>query len=325
MYHAYNVVHFLNGEGYQNSTIIEDIKRTFEDYRSGKGNDAIYKFISSFNNYLANKTQECLNFANIMMTDCYPNEYHQLLEYFYMPFKNSSNPMADKAILEEYFEIEDLRLDQAVMILIGDNYRFLYNDNQSFLDRINFFFNYEQISFEDIGTKARVGWFERMPSNPNEIILEFNETIQNPNDPNQTKKVGNYGELMFYNYLTSIANENMQVIWVSRDIGDGFGYDIAVYDQSINKITLYEVKTTTKEEYFNDTTLNEYESRICNLTKSYPDTDFHIIKILLGNQIKMIDINDKTETVSNIANPSEGYKVLKKSDKFINSYMAIKE
>ncbi len=322
MYHVYNVVKFLNGEPYQKSTIIEDINRTFEDYNAGKGNDAIYKFIAAMNNYMLIKFQECMNFANIMMTDGYPNEYHQLLEFSFMPFKNSSNPMADKTLLENFYGVEDLKIDQAIMAIIGDNFRELYNDNQSFLDRMNFFFNYDPIDFEDIGTKARVGWFEKMPSDPNQIIFDYQGT--NSKDPLYNKKVGNYGELMFYQYLTAIQNGNMQVIWVSKDIGDGFGYDFAVYDQSINKITLYEVKTTTNEEFFNEISLNEYESRICNLTKTYSDTDYHIIRICLGNNVKMIDINDKTESVNNLCQGGGDYKVLKKANNsLLNNYLAI--
>ena len=37
----------------------------------------------------------------------------------------------------------------------------------------------------------------------------------------------------------------------------------------------------------------------------------------------MIDINDKEETVKNLYTPREEYKVLRKSDKILNSYLPI--
>ena len=41
------------------------------------------------------------------------------------------------------------------------------------------------------------------------------------------------------------------------------------------------------------------------------------------NEVRMVDINDKDETISNLYQQEESYKVLKKSDNFLNSYMAI--
>ena len=130
--------------------------------------------------------------------------------------------------------------------------------------------------------------------------------------------------MLFYEYLRSIAKDPNTVLWVSKTLGDGFGYDIALYNPAENKIYLYEVKTTSVEEFFNDTTLNQFESRICNLLKDKPDHEYHIIKILVGNEVRMIDINDKTQEVSNLCNSVETYKVLKNTNTTLNTYMTIK-
>ena len=120
------------------------------------------------------------------------------------------------------------------------------------------------------------------------------------------------------------ASLSDRVIHLSVEQGDGFGYDIALYNPAENKIYLYEVKTTSVEEFFNDTTLNQFESRICNLLKDKPDHEYHIIKILVGNEVRMIDINDKTQEVSNLCNSVETYKVLKNTNTTLNTYMTIK-
>ena len=323
MYHAYNVIKYLTGDFYSASTLEEDIKQTVKDYRSGKQNDAMYKFYYAVNNFIYQHQQECYRFAAIVMDDRYPNEYQSILEYYNMPFRYSRDPLADKMILEEMCNTENLTLDQAIMGLIG-NYNFeLYNGNRDFLDRINFIFNYQPLTWNDLGKSQRVGWLERMPSDPNQIVQEYNQVLSNPMDPSYSKKIGNYGEYMFNSYLQANYTENNHIIWVSKDVGDGFGYDFAVLDLAENKVYLYEVKTTTKDEYFADTQLNEYESRICNLTRDYPDTDYHVIKILLGNDVRMIDIDDKKETVTNLYKLDDSYKVLKKSANFLNSYLTI--
>ena len=323
MYHAYNVIKYITGDFYNASSIEEDIRLTVKDYKNGKQNDAMYKFFVAVSNFIYQHQQECYRFAAVVMNDRYPNEFHSILEYYNMPFRYSRNPLADKVILEEMCNTENLSLDQAIMGLIG-NYNYeQYNGNQEFLNRINFIFNFQPLTWSDLGKSQRVGWMEKMPSDPNQIVAEYNQVLANPMDPTYAKKVGNYGEYMFNSYLQGNYNNNYQIIWVSKDVGDGFGYDFAVLDLINNKLDLYEVKTTTKDEYFVETQLNEYESRICNLTRDYEDTDYHIIKILLGNDVRMVDIDDKSETVTNLYTTNESYKVLKRSANFLNSYMTI--
>ena len=323
MYHAYNVIKYLTGDYYNISTIYDDIKQTFEDINSGKHNIALDKFHFALNQYLNYRYTECINFAKILMLDGYPNEYLQIMQYYNLPFKNSRDPKAEKLLFSSLMNYPDIGLDYVIMGLLGYYEYEKFNGNQEFLNRMYFFFHFQPLSFEDLNKSQRVGWIDKMPSDQNQIIQEYNQVLANPADPKFAKKVGNYGELMFYKYLKDNIHDKAQLIWVSKDIGDGFGYDIAVYDSLYNKLYLYEVKTTTKDEYFVETSLNEYESRICNLMRDHDDTEYHIIKILLGNEVRMIDINDKDETVSNLYQQEENYKVLKKSDNFLNSYMAI--
>ena len=275
----------------------------------------MYKFYNAYSLYIMLKQKRAIDFANILMSDGYPYEYHSLMEYYYLPFRYSPNPMADKLIIEMMNGIEDLRLDQAIMGLIGQEEFERFNGNQEFLYRMNDFFNAYPLSFEDIGRSQRLGWIdERISYNENDIINNFMYALSNPNHPKYKKIVGDYGELMFYKYLEFINQGHQHIMWVSRDLGDGYGYDFALYDRIKNVLDLYEVKTTTKEEYFYETELNEYESRICNLMADSPNTNYHVIKLLVGSQFRMIDITDKTNAARDIYNNKEA-KLLKKDKK----------
>ena len=324
MYHVYNVIKYLTGDEYYDKDLIDDIEKTFEDCKKGYLNDAIYKFYIALNNFIYQRRNDAITFANVMMSDGYPLEYKTIIEYYALPFRFARNPIAEKILIEKMCDIKDLRLDQAIMGLIGTNNKELFNSNPKFLERMNFFFNFEPISFESIGKSQRIGWIEPMPQDPNQIIYEYINVMNNPRDPKYGKKIGNYGELLFYEYLKSITPNTNHVLWVSKTLGDGFGYDIAVYNPVENKIYLYEVKTTANESSFYDTSLNQFESRICNLLRDYPDHEYHIIKILLGNEIRMLDINDKTTEVSNLYKPDEKYKVLRSPNTELNTYMTVK-
>ena len=322
MYHAYNVIKFLtNDPTCIFSDLIDDIKRTVTEYKDGKRNDAMYKFYNSYCMYIMLKSKKSIEFANILMSEGYPYEYHQLMEYYNLPFRYSANPMADKLLLEMMWGIDNLRLDQAIMGLIGNQEYERFNGNQEFLYRMNDFFNAYPLSFEDLGRSQRLGWIDERISYDDQVIINnFMYVLSNPNHPKYNKIVGDYGELMFYKYLEFVNQGHQQIMWVSRDLGDGYGYDFALYDRMKNILDLYEVKTTTKEEYFYDTELNEFESRICNLMADNPNTNYHVIKLLVGSQFKMVDITDKTNTAKDIYNNKE-VKLLKKTkENFINRY-----
>ena len=66
------------------------------------------------------------------------------------------------------------------------------------------------------------------------------------------KEEGNLGEEFIYNYEIECVKhyklpDSKKVKWVSRDEGDGLGYDILSYDKYGNEIYI-EVKTTTQGE-----------------------------------------------------------------------------
>ena len=75
--------------------------------------------------------------------------------------------------------------------------------------------------------------------------------------------MGRYGELFAYNHLLSIG-ENVE--WISKDYGDGYGYDLLVRSFEPDKLrgSLIEVKTTTKDIDFQPNILTSNETIVYN-------------------------------------------------------------
>ena len=322
MYYVINVINYISGQTYDEKTILEDIDKTFDALYSstsvksifysqpfrvvnpGKPNALLEDFCSKLGIYLQLLQNKVITFANCLAIDGYPWEYQDIMCYYNMPFRYSRNPMADKKIFQRLYRIEQIGIDQVIMYLLTGYQEEKFNRNQSFLNKLNYFFNGQGISFDSIGKSQHMGWLGYMPLSQQQIINDYLETKDNKDDPLHNKKIGNYGELMYYRYLQQHIPNTQQLMWVSNNLGDGFGYDIAVYDSIANKIYLYEVKATDNPKNFSSCSLEEYEARIRDIIEPHTDSEYHVIRIGLGDTIQMVDIDSKTSTVKDIMNPS---------------------
>ena len=311
-----NAINFIINQKFNEETIIEDIDKTFKDKYYSKNNELTDIFFEYLDLYLSLKREEVIRFANTINMKGIPSEYRSILEYYNMPFRYSKCPLADKKIFENITGLDDIGIDQVVFALLRGYHENEFNNNQDFINYINYFYNAQQITFNSIGKSQRMGWIGAMPLSVDDIIKDYLSIKNNKYDIDYNKKLGNYGELMFYRYLINNCCKGQQIMWVSRDLGDGFGYDIAVYDANINKLFLYEVKTTGRKEEIDNVSLNSFETRICNLFHTYEDTEYHIIRIYIGENIQIYDIDDKTSKIENIFN----YNGKKSIDRHIYCY-----
>ena len=304
MYYVANVIKYLRGDSYDEGTLISDIEETFKALKTKPFNNLFRDFYTQFNKFITRRRDEAYKFANIMMTDGFPYEYQNILEYYALPFRTSRNPIADKMIIEGVCNIKDLRLDQAIMSLLYDIEPNRFNRNQEFLNRMNFFFNYDPISFESIGNSQRLGRIGYMPEDPNQMISDYNWYKENKESPYALNIIGNYGEYMFYQYLLSIIRPEEYVMWVSHDLGDGFGYDIAVYNSLENKLYMYEIKSTDDPTKFENIYLSEHEKRVSNAVRENPQEEYHVVRLCLEQPFQMVDINDKSGNIKDITEPN---------------------
>ena len=303
MYYVYNVIKYLSNMPCNYDTLIDDIDSTFKAIKVGKSNQLIIDFINHLNIYVQARVEDCARFASFLSSEGYPLHYKMINEYYFMPFRFAKYPMADQRILEHALNIENLTIENAVLALLSTRYTL----NKEMQDAIWFFFKgvpNDHIEFNTIGNAPRLGQLGNMPLSSDQMIQEYLSLRTNPNNPNAYKIIGNYGELMFYMYLIN-KYDDTQVMWVSRDLGDGFGFDLALYDIEKNFVKLYEIKTTTVEGATNDISLTQHELNICNSSLEQPNEEYHIIGIQLANPINMTDIDIKNDKVIDLMNPDK--------------------
>ena len=303
MYYVVNVTKYLKGESYFKDTLYSDIDKTLEAFVKYCPNNLTQDCYSAFFTYYQLKQADAKRFADFMLINDIPYEYSNLLNHYYLPFRYSRDPIADKKIFTGMFNIfynmnhkEDLRMDEIIFILLGPYQDPCYSSKE-FVDRMYEFFIGGGIDFSSISNNyfcfGNIGY---MPRSVEQIISDYQMYRNNKKIDNATSIVGNYGELMYYRYLQSINQLHQVIMWVSHDLGDGFGYDIAVYDAHNNKLIVNEVKATDNDNYFEHVSLTEHERNVANALRESPDTDYHIIRIGLGDKIQMVDINTKTDT-----------------------------
>ena len=84
------------------------------------------------------------------------------------------------------------------------------------------------------------------------------EKINNFSEKEQCSVVGRYGELEIYNMLRENLKPDEEIKWVSKDVGELFGYDIIINNVITGKVRLIEVKTSYINGGELTLSLNEY-------------------------------------------------------------------
>ena len=119
----------------------------------------------------------------------------------------------------------------------------------------------------------------------------------------------------YTNYLEKqlLRNENLQdvdsyVDWVSKDYGDGYGYDIHSYDYLSNNEKLIEVKSGKVDNIY--LTLNEY--KVANESRGINNSDYYVYKYIykpLENKLELLrlKLDKNTGLFINIDNYYDQY------------------
>ena len=115
-----------------------------------------------------------------------------------------------------------------------------------------------------------------------------------------------WSELTAYNAETSRFGQ--KTIWVSKEHGDGYGYDILCYDPLNNKEKMVEVKSGHYDNF--SLTLNEYKTMI--KTEKYPTSDYYIYRYFRDGitgaiTLKILRYDKENHVLRNTTNFDEVY------------------
>lgn len=185
----------------------------------------------------------------------------KLYAFKYLPFKGS-NIEKEKNIFAILFNNPSIieYYDSLISSLcICDNRQ----DMIQLSNQIRDFIYGEQIGYDNFKTGKLLRPIHEYPSDE-EIINRFRNILDYQDE--KSIIIGQYSEMIcYYNEIHKLYNLNrpdlaQRVIWVSKEVGDGFGYDIFSFNLQSNHEKLLEVKGTTKadNEYNFELSPNEY-------------------------------------------------------------------
>lgn len=105
--------------------------------------------------------------------------------------------------------------------------------------------------------------------------------------------IGTHGELLFYKQLLKEYDDN-EIVWISREHSDIFGYDFLIYSTRTNEYILYEVKSTVSKKNFENEnfmiTENEYRkfNQMQEIIGQNIEYSYKIVNLLINDE-KIID------------------------------------
>ena len=159
------------------------------------------------------------------------------------------------------------------------------NNKNEFLKNINSFLNEENFDF-DMFNKLKSSTY----TYPDKQEIKRNYKIIKNKAKNFTKEMGIYGELCSYEFskreLKRIGREDLakRTIWVARDIGDYFGFDLFSFDEKEKELIL-EVKATDSKRFEIEKdnfymTQNEFQK----MKEMKEDNNYQVVRVYIDEK-----------------------------------------
>lgn len=127
------------------------------------------------------------------------------------------------------------------------------------------------------------------------------EKIDNLIEEKRNSVLGRYGELEIYNMLRENLKPEEEIKWVSKDVGELFGYDIIISNVITGEVKLIEVKTSYNNGGELTLSLNEY-NKLQESIRNGIEYEMYKIEYVNGERklFKVIHNHDEYYTVENL-------------------------
>ena len=279
-----NIINYLENKDYNDQTIFDDINKVITidlpSYNTYLSNYLINVIKIYLNNYI-NLSKKFLEIALDYNKNIF---YTELFEHKYMPFSKARNSYVDKYLIEKLLGTESLNLDIMIPTLVSLVDDKLASEYKSLMAIRSFVYENQ---CNDYTFSKRFKSIHKYPTEE-EIEIRYNDLINGKIKDGFSFIIGDYAELVIYKKLVR-EYPNDKVIWVSKDYGDGYGYDIARYNVENDHMSLYEVKGTRSAN--KEFSLTDMETRTFKYASNIKETDAHIMCVyLLNNTIKIVDV-----------------------------------
>lgn len=283
-----NLNNFVLGYNFNKVTIMDDINTSIDLLKSNSSYYMLNDLRNNLFNYLTLRANESINFIDFIYNNNIDNNVvvYELYEKYNLPFINSRYSLADQKLLAKLYGFDNIKLHEAIYYLacFKDKKFIQRRDIKEMLQKC---LDFGGIDFNDIGYSSKLNKMDKFDESDEDIESNMDSLRINPSIKYHNRIVAHYAEFVVYKRLLENLGKDQKLFWVSRDIGDGFGYDIAVVN-SDNSATVYEVKGLYDRDFADYT---GHESRIFHYCYEKPYLDYHFILVLTKNNDAIIDIH----------------------------------
>lgn len=215
-----------------------------------------------------------------------------------LPFRTRTKDMIRYNLIQDY-------LDRVLYIThsscIYDNIKYFNAVPERNIQYVRGYFEYNRINFSDEESIEKIFCNYGNPyKNPDGIKSDF-EKIDNLIEDKRNSALGRYGELEIYNMLKENLKLEEEIKWVSKDVGDLFGYDIIISNVMTGEVKLIEVKTSYNNGGELTLSLNEY-NKLQESIKNGIEYEMYKVEYVNGERklFKVTHDHDEYYTVENL-------------------------
>ena len=171
-----------------------------------------------------------------------------------LPFRTNTKDLARYHLIQLYL---NKILYKNKIFDIYDNVKCFNAIQESAIQKVkDYFVNNKIYLDDDLFLENMFCNYGNPYKNPDGLIHDF-VNIDGLSDKEKNLVVGRYAELEIYNMLRENLKPEEEIKWVSKDVGDLFGYDIIINNVLTQKVKLVEVKSSYKNG--GELTLSENE------------------------------------------------------------------
>lgn len=227
-----------------------------------------------------------------------PPELKKVLMCEKLPFRTKTKDMVRYNLIQDYLERV---LYTTHSSCIYDNIKYYNAVPERNIQYVRGYFEYNGI---DLNNKKSIGDifcnYGNPYKDPDGIKSDF-EKIDNLIEDKRNSALGRYGELEIYNMLKENLKLEEEIKWVSKDVGDLFGYDIIISNVITGEVRLIEVKTSYNNGGELTLSLNEY-NKLQESIRNGIEYEMYKVEYVNGERklFKVTHDHDEYYTVENL-------------------------
>lgn len=227
-----------------------------------------------------------------------PPELKKVLMCEKLPFRTKTKDMVRYNLIQDYLERV---LYTTHSSCIYDNIKYYNAVPERNIQYVRGYFEYNGL---DLNNKKSIGDifcnYGNPYKDPDGIKSDF-EKIDNLIEDKRNSALGRYGELEIYNMLKENLKLEEEIKWVSKDVGDLFGYDIIISNVITGEVRLIEVKTSYNNGGELTLSLNEY-NKLQESIRNGIEYEMYKVEYVNGERklFKVTHDHDEYYTVENL-------------------------